>query len=95
MPSLSTYKEPSDPRLVDQAYGYNPLFDIFIANDLEELEEFIEMYSLHDESLSGGLTDVFSVAIGYGRVDVYRRLVAFQKAQAAGGSDLLPPPDQP
>ncbi|KAK8052622.1 hypothetical protein PG996_011923 [Apiospora saccharicola] len=89
MPRLSSYQRPSDPLLEDQVYGYNPLFDIFRANDLEALEEYLEKYPPDDETIYGGLSDVFKQAIACGNVDIYHRLVTYQEAQAAAGSDLL------
>ncbi|KAK7932717.1 ankyrin [Apiospora marii] len=95
MPRLSSYKEPSDPRLVDKAYGYNPLFDILRANDVEALEEYLEEFPPSDDKVPGGVGDIFEEAIRFGSVDGYQKLVAYQKAQAAAGSDLLSPPYKP
>ncbi|KAK8859534.1 ankyrin repeat-containing domain protein [Apiospora arundinis] len=94
MPSLSSYTRGPDP-LLYAADCYSPLIDIIAANDVEALEEYIEKHELHGERISGGNGDMYEEAIRYGSVDVYYRLVAYQKVQAAAGSDRLPPPYMP
>ncbi|KAK8073555.1 ankyrin repeat-containing domain protein [Apiospora phragmitis] len=66
-----------------------------MANDVEALEEYFEKHTVGDGRVTGSRGDVFDEAIRFGSVDVYHRLVAYQKAQAAAGSDLLSLPDMP
>ncbi|KAK6858872.1 hypothetical protein PG995_004725 [Apiospora arundinis] len=94
MPSLSSYTPKPDPSEY-AADGYSPLLDIIIANDVQTLDEFIEKYDLDDQGVPEANGDVFEVAIRYESIDVYHRLVAYQKAQDSAGFDLLSPPCMP
>ena len=93
MPSLSSYTPSAED--MDGPYDWCPLIDIITANDVEAIDEFIETYGLQGNGLFGGNDVVYEKAIWHGSVDVYRRLVAYQKTQIAAASDRLPPPYMP
>ncbi|KAK8124425.1 ankyrin repeat-containing domain protein [Apiospora kogelbergensis] len=89
MPSLSSYTPNAEN--MNGPDGWGPLIEIIAANDVEALEEYIERYGLHDSRITNGHGDMFEEAISHGSVDVYRRFLAYQKAQAAAGIHLRLP----
>ncbi|KAK8063314.1 ankyrin repeat-containing domain protein [Apiospora saccharicola] len=109
MPPPSSYAWA--PEKEHGAYGYDQLLEIIMANDAEALDEYLEKYSPQnieegtdedwrivrdsDEPGPGYWGDRFWEAIRFGSVDVYHRLVVYQRAQAAAGSNLLSPPKSP
>ncbi|KAK7964345.1 hypothetical protein PG988_011319 [Apiospora saccharicola] len=109
MPPPSSYAWA--PEKEHGAYGYDQLLEIIMANDAEALDEYLEKYNPQtieegtdedwrivrdsDEPGPGYWGDRFWEAIRFGSVDVYHRLVVYQRAQAAAGSNLLSPPKSP